>query len=72
MKKLSRKAREIEARRAADPIAQALGRTDIDYTDPDQLPSAPRITLPAVPVVIEAELAPKEFVKHCATCTCEV
>lgn len=43
MKKLSRKARDIEARRAADPIAQAIGRSDIDYTDPDQLPTAPRM-----------------------------
>jgi len=41
MKKLSRKEQEIEARRAADPIAQAIGREDIDYSS-DELPTAPR------------------------------
>lgn len=41
--KKSKRQLEIEARMAADPIAQALGRTDIDYSDPDQLPTAPRI-----------------------------
>lgn len=40
--KQSRKQQAIEARRASDPIAQKVGRTDIDYTDPDQLPTAPR------------------------------
>jgi hypothetical protein len=39
--KKSRKQQEIEARKAADPIAQALGRTDIDYST-DALPTAPR------------------------------
>lgn len=38
----SKRQLEIEARMAADPIAQAIGRTDIDYSDPDQLPTAPR------------------------------
>lgn len=42
--KLSKRKQEIEARRAADPIAQALGRTDIDY-ESDELPAAPRATL---------------------------
>lgn len=65
MKKLSRKARDIEARRAADPIAQAVGRVDIDYSDPDQLPTAPRVSVQ--PVVV----APKLIEKHCASCTCE-
>lgn len=40
--KQSRKAKEIEARRTADPISQLVGREDIDYTDPDALPTAPR------------------------------
>lgn len=39
--KKSRKQREIDARIAADPIAQAMGRTDIDYSS-DDLPTAPR------------------------------
>jgi len=48
VKKLSRKQREIEARRASDPIAQALGRTDIDHENPDELPTAPRVSVPIV------------------------
>lgn len=40
--KLSRRQQEIEARRASDPIAQFMEREDVDYTDPDQLPTAPR------------------------------
>lgn len=39
--KQSKRQQEIEARKASDPIAQALGRTDIDYTT-DELPTAPR------------------------------
>ena len=42
--KLSKRQQEIEARKASDPIAQVVGRTDIDYTDPDQLPTAPRVS----------------------------
>lgn len=40
--KKSRRQQEIEARRAADPIAQAIGRDDIDY-ESDELPTAPRL-----------------------------
>jgi len=39
--KLSKRQQEIEARKAADPIAQAIGRDDIDY-ESDELPTAPR------------------------------
>jgi hypothetical protein len=45
--KTSKRQLEIEARRAADPIAQALGRTDIDYST-DELPTAPRSVVPSV------------------------
>lgn len=38
----SKKQREIEARKAADPIAQVMEREDIDYSS-DELPSAPRV-----------------------------
>lgn len=51
--KLSRKQQAIEARRASDPIAQKMERTDIDYTDPDQLPTAPRAMAAAVAIPIE-------------------
>ena len=44
MAKLSRRAQEAEARKAADPLAQALGREDIDY-ESDDLPTAPRLTV---------------------------
>jgi hypothetical protein len=43
--KLSKRQQEIEARKAADPIAQAVGRDDIDY-ESDELPTAPRPTAP--------------------------
>lgn len=52
--KQSRKQREIAARRAADPIAQIVERTDIDYSDPDQLPTAPRATAVAAMGAIAA------------------
>lgn len=58
--KLSRKQKEIEARKAADPIAQALGRVDIDYTDPDQLPTAPRVVSKIVEVGTDSEPAFKD------------
>jgi hypothetical protein len=51
MKKLSRKEQEIEARKAADPIAQALGRTDIDYSS-DELPTAPRFADGQKPIAV--------------------
>lgn len=38
-RKLSKKAQAVEARKASDPLAQNLGREDIDYTNPDELPS---------------------------------
>lgn len=43
--KPSKRQREIEARRAADPIAQVVGRTDVDYST-DELPTAPRVVAP--------------------------
>lgn len=71
MKKLSRKQREIEARRAADPVAQALGRDDIDYST-DELPTAPRSIV--VKLIGEEQNLTRPVreisVKHCATCTC--
>jgi len=39
-RKLSKKAQLAESRKAADPVAQQLGRDDIDYMNPDELPSA--------------------------------
>lgn len=39
-RRLSKKAQAAEARKAADPVAQNLGRDDIDYMNPDELPSA--------------------------------
>lgn len=45
--KKSRKQLAIEARKASDPIAQSLGRTDIDY-ESDELPTAPRVTVVGV------------------------
>ena len=42
--KKSKRQQEIEARRAADPIAQAIGRDDIDY-ESDELPTAPRVNM---------------------------
>lgn len=39
--KKSKRTLEIEDRKAADPIAQKLGRVDIDYSS-DDLPTAPR------------------------------
>ena len=39
-KKMSKKVQAAEARKASDPVAQNLGRTDIDYMNPDELPSA--------------------------------
>lgn len=36
----SKRQREIEARRAADPIAQLMDRVDVDYSS-DDLPTAP-------------------------------
>jgi hypothetical protein len=47
--KLSKKAQAAEARKAADPLAQALGRTDIDYMNPDELPSAGSVGFNRVP-----------------------
>lgn len=55
MKKLSRKQQEVEARRAADPIAQAVGRDDIDYST-DELPAAPRDTVNKVMERIDTDL----------------
>ncbi len=46
--KPSKKQREIEARKAADPIAQVIGRDDIDYST-DELPTAPRVLDVKVP-----------------------
>lgn len=53
--KPSKRQLDIEARKAADPIAQALGREDIDYTDPDQLPTAPRL----------GSIRPRSICPHC-------
>lgn len=39
--KLSKRQQEIEARKASDVAAQAVGRDDIDYSS-DELPAAPR------------------------------
>lgn len=39
-RKVSKKVKLAEERKAADPLAQALGRDDIDYMTPDELPSA--------------------------------
>lgn len=52
--KQSRKQREIEARRAADPLAQAVGREDIDYGS-DDLPTAPRSVTSPTPDLREDE-----------------
>lgn len=52
--KQSRRQKEIEARKAADPIAQALGRTDIDY-ESDDLPTAPRMNRPVTGIGADAE-----------------
>lgn len=41
--KQSKRQQAIEARRASDPIARKMERTDIDYANPDELPTAPRI-----------------------------
>jgi len=49
MAKPSKRQLDIEARMASDPIAQAVGREDIDYTDPDQLPTAPRVNYRGTP-----------------------
>lgn len=74
----SKRQKEIEARRAADPVAQALGREDIDYTS-DELPTAPRLTdrewlLANVPhspsPSLEVTLNIGRTEKHCPTCTC--
>jgi hypothetical protein len=48
--KQSRRQREIEARKAADPIAQVVGRNDIDYGS-DDLPAAPRSSVSSVDTV---------------------
>lgn len=57
----SKREQEIAARKAADPLAQALGRDDIDYAS-DELPTAPRA------IVVEPKKIPTA--KHCPTCTC--
>jgi hypothetical protein len=45
-KKPSKQAVQAESRKAADPIAQTLGREDIDYMNPDELPSAGSVGAP--------------------------
>lgn len=42
MARTSRRMAEIEARKAADPLARAVGREDIDYSS-DELLTAPRV-----------------------------
>lgn len=55
--KQSERQQEIDARRAADPIAQALERTDIDYTS-DELPTAPRVVTEVPKFATDSELCP--------------
>lgn len=58
MKKPNRRQQEAEARRAADPLSEKVGRDDIDYAHED-LPPAPRypiVTTPAPPANVVREL----------------
>jgi hypothetical protein len=55
----SRKQKEIEARRAADPLSQVVGRVDIDYGS-DDLPTAPPILKARPP----ADLGPVAEIQH--------
>ncbi len=59
--KKSKRQEAIEARIASDPIAQKVGRTDIDYTNPDELPTAPRMAVVSEPATVES-LAPRMLV----------
>lgn len=51
------------------PIAQLMQREDVDCTDPDQLPTAPRAIV-TQPATFES-LAPSKLIeRHCPTCRC--
>lgn len=61
--KQSKRQLEIEARRAADPIAQAVGRDDIDYSS-DELPTAPRQTATDIDPISASCAGNVEDVRH--------
>lgn len=65
--KPSKRTLEIEARRAADPIAQELGRTDIDYGS-DDLPTAPRFADGQKPVAT-IDFVDAPFHARCLYCS---